>query len=178
MRSMLALAALKEGQTMRSVCMISAIAVVAFAASASAQQGDQKLRQAIEEIAAQYQDAENKSDAAAIPGFFTKDGEVVAAFSEPLVKSGPPAIQKFYEDAFKAIKDRHIEIKVDQVSPMGNDAALGVGHWHITGEGQNGSAMKLDGFFTTVYADTGGTWKIRMLTVFTPPPTPPAPPPK
>jgi uncharacterized protein (TIGR02246 family) len=156
---------------MRSALMISAIAAIAFAASASAQKSEEHLRQQIEGLTAAYQDAENKEDAAAIPGLFAKDGEFVNAFSQPLVKSGPQAIQKYYEDAFKSLKNRHIEIKLDQLSPLGSDVALGVGNFQMTGDGQHGG-VKVDGNWTTVYVNGAGTWKIRRLTVFTPPPPP------
>ncbi len=160
---------------MRFVWIISAFAALTFAAPASAQQGDQQLRQQFERLVAAYEDAENKMDAAAIPGFFSKDGEFVSPFSQPLVKKGPQEIEKAYEEAFKSLKNRHIEIKLDQVSPLGSDVALAVGNFHITGEGPNSAPVTVDGDWTSVNAKSGDTWKIRMLTVFTPPPPPPPP---
>ena len=153
---------------------IAAIAAIAFAASASAQQGDQQLRQQIERSIAAYQDAENKLDAAAVSSLWTKDGELVSPFSQPLVKSGPQEIEKTYANTFKSIKNYHAVINLDQVSPLGSDVALGVGNWHVTGEGKNGP-IKLDGLWSVVYVNTGGAWKVRQLTLFTPPPPPPPP---
>jgi uncharacterized protein (TIGR02246 family) len=156
---------------MRSSGTISAIAAIAFATTASAQQGDQQLRQQIEPVVAAYQDAVNKQDAAAVAGLWTKDGQYVSPFSQPLVKNGPQEIEKSYGNTFKSIKNYHVVINLDQVSPLGFDVALGVGNYHVAGDGQNGP-VKLDGLFTVVYVSNDGAWKVRQLTVFTPPPPP------
>jgi uncharacterized protein (TIGR02246 family) len=156
---------------MRSTWSISAIAAIAFAATASAQQGDQQLRQQIERLVTAYQDAENKLDAAAVSGLFTKDGQFVSPGSQPLVKNGPQEIEKIYADTFKLVKNYHIVINLDQVSPQGSDVALGVGNFQVTGEGQNGP-IKLDGLWTAVYVNNDGEWKVREVTSFTPPPPP------
>ena len=157
---------------MRSALIISASVAIAFAASASAQKSEEHLLQQIEGVVAAYQDAENKEDAAAIPLLFTKDGELLSAFSQPLVKSCAQAIETFYEDGFKQLKNRHIEIKLDRLSPLGSDAAREVGNSHITGEGPRGD-VKVTAHWTAVYVNDEGKWKIRELTVFTPPPLPP-----
>jgi uncharacterized protein (TIGR02246 family) len=164
-------AALSEEWPLRTALFISAIAAISLAASASAQQVDQNTRQQIEKIVAANQDAENKQDAAAIAGRYTQDGVLVSPFRRPLVTRGRQEIEKAYKEAFKAIQDRHIEIKVDDVSPLGTNAAVGVGNFEVTGKGQNG-AVKVDGDWTAVWVNDGGEWKVRLLTVFTPPSPP------
>jgi hypothetical protein len=67
----------------------------------------------------------------------------------------------------------HIDITVDQVSPLGADMALGLGEFHSTGKKPSGEALDVMGRWTAVYVLEGGTRKIRMLTAL-----PKAPPPK
>jgi uncharacterized protein (TIGR02246 family) len=156
---------------MRATWIISAIAAIGLAASASAQEVNQSTRQQVERIIAAYQDAENTENAAAVAELYTKDGVIVSPFGGPLVKSGPQEIQKYYEGGFRSMKNRHVEIKLDELSPLGTDAAIGVGNFQLTGQGQNG-AIKLDGNWTAVYVNDESVWKLRLLTVFTPPPPP------
>ena len=58
----------------------------------------------------------------------------------------------------------HIELSVDQVSPLGADAAVTVGKYQLTGRGRGGP-LKVDGHWTEVEVREGGVWKIRLLTV-------------
>ena len=52
---------------------------------------------------------------------------------------------------------------IEQISPLGNDADIRIGEFHLSGQGQNGT-IKLDGRYTAVDVREGGTWKIRLLT--------------
>jgi len=58
----------------------------------------------------------------------------------------------------------HIELMVDQVSPLGADAAVTIGKYHLTGQERSGP-LKVDGHWSEVEVREGGVWKIRLLTV-------------
>jgi uncharacterized protein (TIGR02246 family) len=146
---------------MRSVLIISAIAAMALAASASAQQVDQNTRQQLEKIAATFDEGYSKQDAARIAGLFAKDGVVVAAFGKP-VYTGPQEIEQIYQDAFKA-GFNHTVAAVPELTPLGTDMLIGIGEYHISGQGEKGP-LKSDGHYSAVYVRDGGAWKIRLLT--------------
>lgn len=146
------------------------IAVVGLAASASAQDVHKDLRGQLEGLTAAYTSAENKADAAAVAALYTNDGEAVSPFGNAIVKKGKKEIEQYYQAAFKALQDRHAELKLDEASQLGADAAIGAGTFVVTGKAENGDAVKREGHWTAVYVLDGGAWKIRMATVFPNPP--------
>ncbi len=146
------------------------VAVIGLAAPASAQKVHEDLRQQLEAVAAAYTDAENKVDGAAVAALYTNDGEVVSPFGNIIIKRGKKEIEQYYQASLKALKDRHAEIKLDQASQIGSDAAIGAGNFVVTGKAENGEAVKREGHWTAVYVLDGGAWKIRMLTAFLNPP--------
>jgi uncharacterized protein (TIGR02246 family) len=154
---------------MRSSWIISTIAAMCVAASASAQPVDQGTPQKIKELVATYVEKFNKQDFAGIAGLYTTDGVLVSS-APKVVKTGPQEIEQNYQNAYKSGLN-HLELTVDQVSPLGTDAAISMGEYHLTGQGQNGP-MKVDGHWTGVDVREGGVWKIRLATAFpNPPPT-------
>jgi ketosteroid isomerase-like protein len=60
----------------------------------------------------------------------------------------------------------HDDVTVDQVSPLGADAALGIGTFRISGKNQNGAPIEFVGRWTAVYVREGGGLKIRMISAF------------
>jgi hypothetical protein len=58
---------------------------------------------------------------------------------------------------------------IEQISPLGNDADIRIGQFHLSGAGPNGPT-KLNGRYTAVDVREGGTWKIRLLTAIPIPP--------
>ena len=93
---------------------------------------------------------------------FTKDAvRVTSGVSAASV--GPQAIEETFKTQFKS-GFRHIDLVIDQVSPLGTDAAITVGAYQITGQGQGGP-LKVDGRWTEVEVREGGVWKIRLSTV-------------
>jgi ketosteroid isomerase-like protein len=78
-------------------------------------------------------------------------------FSEsPLgvLKSGPQMIAKNYERLFK-LGANHLDISLGRL-------AIGIGEYHVTGQGKNGP-IKIDGDWSATYVRDAGTWKIRIL---------------
>jgi uncharacterized protein (TIGR02246 family) len=152
---------------MRSPWVVSAIAVICLTIGASAQQSSHSTRQEIERLVADYAEKLNKQDFAGIAGLYTTDGVLVSQ-APKAVKTGPQEIEQNYQSAFKSGLNR-LELTVDQVSPLGTDAAVSMGEYHLTGHGQNGP-MKVDGHWTGVDVREGGTWKIRLATAVPNPP--------
>jgi uncharacterized protein (TIGR02246 family) len=149
----------------------SAIIAIGLTTSASAQGVDQNTRQQLDRMVTTYVEDWNKHDAAGIAGLYTKDGVLVTTTAA--VKSGTQEIEQNYQNLFKTLS-HHDGATIDQVSPLGNDAVISVGEFHLSGQGQSGP-IKLDGRWTAAYVRDGGTWKIRLLTaVQNPPPAPAA----
>ena len=148
------------------------VAAVGLAAPASAQKAHEDLRQQLEGVTAAYTEADNKLDGAAVAALYTNDGEVVSPFGNVIFKRGKKEIEQYYQAAMRLLKDRHVEIKLDESSQIGADAAIGAGNFVVTGKAENGDAVKREGHWTAVYVLDGGAWKIRMLTAFQNPPPP------
>jgi uncharacterized protein (TIGR02246 family) len=161
----------KGGYHMRRHWIIPTIvAVIGLTAPAFAQDVHKDLRGQLEGLTAAYTDAYNQADAAAVAALYTKDGELVAPFGNTIIKRGTKEIEQYYQAAFKALKDRHAEFKLDQASQIGADTAVSAGSFVVTGKADNGDAVKLEGHWTGVYVLDGGAWKIRMATGFPNPP--------
>jgi uncharacterized protein (TIGR02246 family) len=147
---------------MRSRWIIAVFLAIVPSASASAQQPHLDTRQQIEQLAATFSERYNKQDAAAIAGMFTKDAvRVTSGISAASV--GPQAIEENFKTQFKS-GFHHIDLIIDQVSPLGTDTAITIGEYQITGQGQSGP-LKVDGHWTEVEVREGGVWKIRFSTV-------------
>ena len=146
--------------------IIVALAALALITSASAQEIDQNHRQQIERIAAAYVENWNKHDAAGIAALYTKDGVLVTPTGA--VRSGSLEIEQASQGVMKSFP-QHNGQTIEQISPLGNDADIRIGQFHLSGEGPNGPT-KLDGRYTAVDVREGGTWKIRLLTAVPIPP--------
>ena len=110
---------------------------------------------------ATYAEKFNKQDFPGIAGLYTTDGVLVSPGANA-VKAGPQEIEQHYQNVSKS-GINHLELTVDQVSPFGTDAAIAIGEYHYTGQGQNGP-LKADGHWTGVDVREGGIWKIRLGT--------------
>ena len=152
---------------MRSMWIISPIIAIGLTTSAPAQGVDQNTKQQIEQIIAAYHDAWNNHNAAGIAGLYTKDAILVTQAPQ-IVKNGQQDIEQNYQKAFATIP-HHDSATADQIVPLGADAFMSVGEYHLTGSSNN----KLDGHWTAVYVPDAGKLKIRMLTAV--PDVPPAP---
>jgi uncharacterized protein (TIGR02246 family) len=155
---------------MRSVRVVVVIAAICVAAPAPAQQDEKSkqeeiarlgakylLRQEIQSFGAKYVDYVDKQDAAGVAGLYTKDGILVSATG---VAAGTQAIEQHYQNLFK-MGTEHRQLTLDEVSPLGSEAVIGRGEYHVTRQYQKG---KVDGHWAAVYVREGGTWKIRLLT--------------
>jgi len=134
--------------------IIVAFVTLGLITPACAQEIDQSTRQQIERIAAAYVENWNKHNAAGVAALYTKDGVQVTATG---VKSGPQEIEQAYQSAMKTFP-QHNGQTIEQISPLGNDAVIRIGQFHLAGEGQNGPT-KLDGRYTSVDVREGGHGK-------------------
>ena len=118
---------------------------------------DTDLMQQVEKIGATYVENFDKQNAAGIAALFAIGGVHVTPV-------GPTTdVANRYEVAFNA-GFNHLELTVDQVSPLGANISLGLGEYHITGKNQSGEPLDVTGRWTAVYILEDGTMKIRMLT--------------
>ena len=142
------------------LCFLMAVFAVPAAAA------DADLKQQVQKIGVAYAENFDKQNAAGIAALYATGGVHVNP-------TGPTTdVAKRYEGAFKA-GFNHLDVTVDQVSPLGADMALGLGEYRITGKNQSGEPLDTTGRWTAVYVLEGGTRKIRILTAL-----PKAPPPK
>ena len=133
-----------------------ALCFVVAASSLPAAAAEQDVKQEVEKIASAYAESFNKQDAAGIAALYATGGVHVN-------QTGPTTdVAKRYEGAFKA-GFNHSDITVSQVSPLGNDAAVSMGEYHLTGKNQSGVPIEAAGIWTAVDVREGGKWKIRML---------------
>jgi uncharacterized protein (TIGR02246 family) len=130
---------------MRSWLAFVALLVVVPSESPFAQQSQMDTRRLVEQMATVFSEYYNKQDAAAAASMFTKDA-VRVSWESNAVSTGPRAIEETFQSQFKS-GFRHIDLVVDQVSPLGTDAAITVGTYQITGQGQ-GLPLKVAGRWT------------------------------
>ncbi len=147
---------------MRARWIIAAILVIPPGSSPFAQQSHLDIRYQIEQAAATFAEHYNKQEAAALASMFTKDALRVS-LDGTVVSAGPQAIQESFEEQFKTGL-AHLELRVDQVSPFGADAAVTIGKYQFTGQGRRGP-LKVAGRWSEVDVRERGEWKIRLLTV-------------
>jgi hypothetical protein len=122
--------------------------------------------QVVQKIGAAYVENFNKQNPAGIAALYANGGVLVG-------NTGPHTdIAQYYEGAFKAGLN-HEELTIDGVWPLGTDALLAMGQYHITGKSEVGASIEITGFWTATDIRDGGIWKIRMLSGF-----PKAPPPQ
>ena len=136
-----------------------ALLLTTVSAPAMADMGS-NLKQELEQFAASYAESYGKQDPAGLASKYTKDGMLV-------LQTGPQTdIAKAYENGFKA-GFNHNKITINDAWPLGENIALGVGEFTISGKSEkDGSPLQVDGRWTAVYLKEGGQWKIRMLTAF------------
>src|SRR4029077_19635824 len=147
---------------MRSHWIVAAILTVFPAASSFAQQSPLDMRKQVEQMTATFSERYNKQDAAGLATMFVKDAVRVSS-TDGAASTGPQAIAESFKTQFK-LGFNHIDLIVDQVSPLGTDAAVTTGRYQTTGRGQGG-LLRVEGHWTQVEVREAGAWKIRLLTV-------------
>jgi uncharacterized protein (TIGR02246 family) len=154
------------GRALRTTVAIILATSTIFLSPASAPAADTTIKQEVEKLASAYAESFNKQDAAGVAALFAKGGVMVNP-------SGPHTdVEQYVQGAFKSGID-HIEITVNQVWPLGTEAALATGESRQTGKNQSGAPIEVVSLWTATDVRGDGHWKIQMLTGL-----PKAPPPK
>jgi uncharacterized protein (TIGR02246 family) len=145
------------------------IALVGFAISFTvptlAQQKetvDPQIAQQIAALAAKFDEAFNRNDAAAVAAFYTEDGVRVTPHG---TFSGRQAIEKDYAKFdFQQNQSNDRACKVDQVNADGNDLRA-LGTWTVSfQEGSHAGRSHANGHFTWIMVRANDTWQIRRAT--------------
>ena len=123
------------------------------------------IKEQAPKLRADYIDAYNRQDVAALTAFFAADAVIVNAMGVH------PVNAQFIEGWFKD-GPRKTDTTFDQALPLGADTALGIGTFQITGKNLKGELVDFRARWTATYVRDGGQWKTRMLTAV------PLPPPK
>jgi ketosteroid isomerase-like protein len=145
------------GRAVRTTLAIILATSTIFLSPASAAAADTTVKQEVEKIASAYAESFNRQDASGIAALFASGGVLVNP-------TGLHAdIEQFVQGAFKAGFDR-LEITVNEVWPLGIDAALAMGEFRQTGKNQSGAPIENAGLWTATDVREDGHWKIRMLT--------------
>jgi ketosteroid isomerase-like protein len=134
-----------------------ALALVLLGMVPAAQADDADLKKQADQLTTSYIENFNKQDAAGLVALWATDAIFVNIVTGP----GKPA-PNVYETMFKSGLN-HLESSVDQVLPLGPNAAVGTGKFHLTGKNQSGAAIDVEGYFTAAYVKEGEKWKLKML---------------
>jgi uncharacterized protein (TIGR02246 family) len=150
---------------------------IGFTGPALAQQNaagvDPAIIQQLENtISAKYNEAVDKHDAAAVAALYTEDACYVDPFAGFIY--GRKAIEKYLEDVFASWKPTNHKSHRDPNSfRMLGSAITSGGSWSETGQGQNGEAIPIKGYWSEINVREGDTWKICQLSgIITPAPAP------
>jgi ketosteroid isomerase-like protein len=128
---------------MKSLQRTLAAVAIAFVVPVSAQSVDPSLLSGVDRIIAIYTEGFQKQDASPVAGVFTVDGVLLSQSPVDAVNSGTQAIAQRYEGLFK-LGANNISITRSQLTQLGNDVAIALGEYQVTGQGQSGP-IKIDG---------------------------------
>jgi uncharacterized protein (TIGR02246 family) len=147
---------------MRFIAALIGLAV-GFPASILAQQKntvDPQITQQIRRLAMKYDEAFNKSDAAAVAALYTEDAIYVAHHG---TFHGRQAIEKTYASYFQHWHSINQVSTVDRVIAVGKDVRA-FGTWTSVFKDTNGAAKKDGGHYRWLLVRQGDTWKIHTNT--------------
>jgi len=115
------------------------------------------IKEKAPKIRADYIDAFNRQDVAALTASYAADAVIVNPMGVH------PVTAQFIEGWFKD-GPRQTNTTFDQALPLGADTALGIGTLHITGKNLKGDPVDFRARWTATYIRDGGMWKVRMIT--------------
>jgi uncharacterized protein (TIGR02246 family) len=135
---------------------------ISFASPTFAQQTntpDPQLIQKLDTIIKKNNEAINNHDAAALSAMFTDDA-IFVTHTGPVY--GPKAIEKWYEDGFKASQPKNNTATLDphSVRMLGPDNLTYNVDWSETDKGKNGEDVPIKGYCTVVLTRQGDGWKM------------------
>ena len=135
-----------------------------FAASAFALSGDlagnPRALEHFGELNLQFKNALREDNAVALAALFTEEAVCVTPHG---VFIGREAIAEGLNHVFKGACLTSQVFQIDQLHSLGNDA-WSVGQWWTTLQSFQGTAF-LNGYWSAIFVQDGGAWKMRMLTL-------------
>jgi uncharacterized protein (TIGR02246 family) len=135
-----------------------------FAASAFALSGDlagnTRALEHFGELNLQLKTALRADNAAGLAALFTEEAVCVTPHG---VLIGREAIAEGLDHVFKDSCVTSQTFQIDQLHSLGNDA-WSVGQWWTTLQSLQGTTF-LSGYWSAIFVQDGGTWKMRMLTL-------------
>ena len=146
----------------RLVVALAGLAM-SFALPAFAQQKntvDPKIEQQIRILAAKYDEAINKQDAAAVAALYTQDGVWVTHDGS---FHGRQAIEKTYANYFQHWRSINNVSTVDRLNAVGNEVRA-FGTWSSAFQDTNGAPRKDRGHYRWLLVRKGDIWKIHTNT--------------
>ena len=150
----------------RLVVALAGLAM-SFALPAFAQQKntvDPKIEQQIRTLAAKYDEAINKQDAAPPLRRSTRKTGLGKSLSRKCPQAtGRQGIEKAYARWFKGWQVTNYFTTVDRVTPAGNEIRS-FGKWSDTFKGTEGGTQGFEGHYAWFLVREGDTWKIRRST--------------
>jgi uncharacterized protein (TIGR02246 family) len=137
---------------------------ISFALPTFAQQTvDPKTEQQIRVLAAKYDDAINRHDAAAVAALYTEDGVGQIPEQKLSPGHGRQGIEKTFAHWFKNWQVGNYITTVNQVIAAGNEIRS-LGRWSDIFKGTMGGTQSFEGHYSWVIVREGDTWKIRKST--------------
>ena len=138
--------------------------LVCFAGSAFALSGDlagnTRVLEQLGELNLQLKAALRQDNAADLAALFTEEAVCVTPQG---VLIGREAIAEGLEHVFKDSCMTSQIFQIDQLHSLGSDA-WSVGQWWTTLHSLQGTAF-LSGYWSAIFVQDGGAWKMRMLTL-------------
>jgi uncharacterized protein (TIGR02246 family) len=126
---------------------------------------DPQTTEKLNALSQKYDEAINKSDAAALAATYTEDAVFVTDVGPVHGRRG---IENWYADAFQQLHPKNALSKPDQNCPhiigtAGNEV-WSHGEWRQTLQDQNGDPVQVTGYWGAVAVREGDEWRFRMLT--------------
>jgi uncharacterized protein (TIGR02246 family) len=147
----------------RSLLTLAGLAI-SFGLPSFAQQKDAvdpKVQQQIRLLAAKYDEAINRRDAAAVAALYSQDGVWV---THDGTFHGRQAIEKGYAQLdFKSWQIGNYFTTVDRIIAVGNEVHS-TGRWSCLHKSWSGTPGNADGHYSWTIIRDGDTWKIRRNT--------------
>ena len=141
------------------VAFCTCIVTSAFALSGDLA-GNTRALEHLGELNLQLKAALTEDNAAGLAALFTEDAACITAQG---VLIGREAIAEGLDHLFKGSCLTSQIFQIDQLYSLGSDA-WSVGQWWTTLQSLQGAAF-LSGYWSAIFVQEGGAWKMRMLTL-------------
>ena len=152
------MAAIKAG-----FAYVSALLCMIVTLSAPASANEAEARKQVEQAVSAYIESYQTQDPAGMAASYASGGVLITPTGA--VRTD---LSQFYSSAFNAGFNQ-LEVKINQVWPLGADMALATGAYRAAGKSPSGAPTELSGLWSATYVRESGRLKIRMLTSFLPP---------